>query len=327
MSSAAVLCLGEVLFDCLEIGDGAPQCFLGGAPANVACGLVKLGVPAAFLGAVGEDELGMQAQSQLAALGVDISSMEIVPAVPTRQVRVALSPAGDRQFIGFAPPQAVAFADTQFLGSMIRPEQIAAADFLVTGTLGLATEPMATTLRRLVQQLRAQGKHIVIDANWRPIFWPQPEAAPAQIRPFLETASFLKLAKEEAELFFSSSDPQVVYNRLWGDAGNRAVVITDGGAPIRYYWHGHLGTIVPPAMPVVDTTGAGDGFVAGWIWQLLTGTPEDYRQPAWQQTCLQFAAVVGALVTTAKGAISAQPTLAEVRAWLRDHPQGKIEMP
>ncbi|ATS19216.1 hypothetical protein BRW62_11250 [Parathermosynechococcus lividus PCC 6715] len=326
MSEATVLCFGEVLFDCIEGDDGAKECFLGGAPANVACGLVKLGVPTAFLGAVGKDALGEQARSQLAAIGVDVSSMETIPSVPTRQVRVKLSATGDRQFVGFAPTNTLAFADTQFLGSTISPRQVAAAQFLVTGTLALAAEPTATTLRNLVQQMHSQGKAILIDANWRPIFWPDTEAAVAQIRPFLEAANFLKLAKEEAELFFSSSDPQVVYGRLWGDVGDRAVVITDGGAPIRYCWHGHLDTIDPPSMAVVDTTGAGDGFVAGWLYQLLTGTPEDYRQPDWQHNCLQFAVVVGALVTTQKGAIAAQPTLEEVTAWLRDHPQRKIKM-
>ncbi|XFA73176.1 carbohydrate kinase [Thermosynechococcaceae cyanobacterium Okahandja] len=327
MSDAAVLCLGEVLFDCLEVANEPRQCFLGGAPANVACGLVKLGVPTAFLGAVGDDPLGAQAQAALGAMGVDVSSMETVAGVPTRQVRVRLNSGGDRQFVGFAPEDAPVFADTQFLGSRVRPEQLNAARFLVSGTLGLAAEPTATTVASLVAQLAAQGKPIFIDANWRPIFWPDTATALARIPPFLATAQFLKLAKEEAELFFSSSDPQLLYRQLWGEGGDRAVVITDGGDPIHYCWHGHCGTIIPPALPVVDTTGAGDGFVAGWLYQLVNATPADYRQPQWQQACLEFAAVVGALVTTQKGAITAQPTLAEVKAWLRDHPQRKIERP
>ncbi len=327
MSDAAVLCVGEVLFDCLEAAGEPTQCFLGGAPANVACGLVKLGVPTAFLGAVGDDDLGQQARAQLADIGVDVSALEMIAGVPTRRVRVRLDPAGDRQFVGFAPAGTTTFADTQFLGSRVRPEQLDAARFFVSGTLSLAAEPTATTLKNLVAQRVAQGKPLFIDVNWRPIFWPDHEAAPAEIRPFLGHAHFLKLAKEEAELFFSTCDPQAVYRQLWQEAGDRAVVITDGGAPIHYCWHGHTGRIIPPTVPVVDTTGAGDGFVAGWLCQLVAGTPEDYRQPAWQKACLEFATVVGALVTTQKGAIAPQPTLEAVRAWLRDHPQRKITTP
>ncbi|BAY51292.1 fructokinase [Thermostichus vulcanus NIES-2134] len=324
MSQPTVLCAGEVLFDCLEIPPDPPQCFLGGAPANVACGLVKLGVSAAFLGAVGEDPLGERACAELAALGVNIEAVERVAGLPTRQVRVQLVE-GDRQFVGFAPAGTSVFADMQFCGQQVSPLLLTGARFFVTGTLGLASEPTATTIAHLVHQLRQKGTLILIDANWRPIFWSDPRVAPERICPFLAQAHFLKLAKEEAELFFSDSDPQAVYRALWGRAPDHGVVITDGDQAIRYFWHENQGELQPPSMSVVDTTGAGDGFVAGWIAQLLQGTPETYRDPAWQAACLEFATVVGALVTTKRGAIAGQPTLAEVRQWLRDHPQRKIQ--
>lgn len=325
MSQPTVLCAGEVLFDCLEAPPTPRQCFLGGAPANVACGLVKLGVNAAFLGAVGEDALGEQACAELAALGVNIEALERVAGVPTRQVRVQLV-GGDRQFVGFAPAGTSRFADMQFHGQQVSPSLLARARFFVTGTLGLASEPTATTIKSLVEQLRQKGALILIDANWRPIFWPDPSSAPERIRPFLAQAHFLKLAKEESELFFSDSDPQLVYRALWGITPDHAVVITDGDQAIRYCWHGNQGKLQPPSMPVVDTTGAGDGFVAGWIAQLLQGSLENYRDPQWQTACLEFATVVGALVTTKRGAIAGQPTLAEVTQWLRDHPERKIRM-
>lgn len=326
MSQPTVLCAGEVLFDCLEVPPNPRQCFLGGAPANVACGLVKLGVSAAFLGAVGADALGEQACAELAALGVNIEAVERVAGVPTRQVRVQLV-GGDRQFVGFAPAEASVFADMRFTGERLSSSLLAGARFFVTGTLGLAGEPTATTIQHLVQQLRQKGAFILIDANWRPIFWPDPSSAPERIRPFLAQAHFLKLAKEESEFFFSTGDPQLVYRALWGIAPDHAVVITDGDQAIRYCWHGNQGELQPPSMPVVDTTGAGDGFVAGWIAQLLQGDLENYRDPQWQTACLEFATVVGALVTTKPGAIAGQPTLAEVTQWLRDHPERKIRTP
>ncbi len=95
MSNPRVLCLGEILFDCLadqlglkleEVKSWTP--YPGGAPANVACALVKLGTPTAFIGAVGEDEPGNALVKLLEDVGVETTGVQRHPTAPTRQVYV-----------------------------------------------------------------------------------------------------------------------------------------------------------------------------------------------------------------------------------------------
>ena len=108
MSNSRVLCLGEILFDCLadqlglkleEVKSWTP--YPGGAPANVACALVKLGTTAGFIGAVGEDEPGNALVKLLQDVGVDTTGVQRHPTAPTRQVYVTRDLAGDRTFAGF----------------------------------------------------------------------------------------------------------------------------------------------------------------------------------------------------------------------------------
>ena len=108
MSNPYILCLGEVLFDCLADQFGLEldavkswTPYPGGAPANVACALVKLGTSAGFIGAVGEDEAGNTLVKLLEDVGVDIMGVQRHSTAPTRQVYVVRDLGGDRTFAGF----------------------------------------------------------------------------------------------------------------------------------------------------------------------------------------------------------------------------------
>ena len=106
-----VICLGEILFDLLadQLGKELQAVtswtpYAGGAPANVACGLVKLGIPAAFVGCLGADQQGQDLQQLLADLGVNLDELQISSQQPTRQVYVTRSSTGERTFAGFCDP-------------------------------------------------------------------------------------------------------------------------------------------------------------------------------------------------------------------------------
>ena len=310
----AVICLGEALIDRLGPLGGDPardqlvDNRLGGAPANVACGLARLGTTVAFVGRVGGDAIGTEFQHLFRQRGVNTSTLQLDRSRPTRIVLVRRSGEGERQFQGFAGDQGDGFAD-QALQPVALPS---AARWLLVGTIPLASPQSAQALLEAVAQARSHGIGLALDVNWRPTFWDaaaDPAAGPTQaersaIRPLLEQAALIKLAREEALWFFAGDDPRVICSGL---PQRPDVVVTDGAAPVRWCIGGESG-IQPAFSPpqVVDTTGAGDAFTAGLLHRWLAPVAERLR----------FAAACGALVCAGAGGIDPQPTEPQVEAFL-----------
>jgi fructokinase len=303
---STIICLGEVLFDLLadQIGVSADQVtswtpLAGGAPANVACGLVKMGDRSRFIGCVGDDQPGRDLMAKLQSIGVDVSGMQRHPTAPTRQVQVVRDLDGDRSFGGFGGVPAHQFADAML--SEMPAELFVGADFLQLGTLALAYPASAASTWRAVELAKAQGMKILVDVNWRPSFWSDPAAALAPIRQLLVQADYIKFAKEEAELLYGDTVPLKLCKHLPQAQG---IVITDGGNVCKYWLHSSQGEQAAFQVAAVDTTGAGDAFVAGLLHQLGAG------QSA--ADTVRYAAAAGALTTLKPGAIDAQPTHAEI---------------
>jgi fructokinase len=309
-----VICLGEVLFDLLadQVGVEIPlvsswTAWAGGAPANVACGLVKLGTRAEFVGCVGEDPPGHELAAKLAAQGVGLTGLQWHPTAPTRQVQVLRTADGDRTFAGFGSVPTEQFADA-YLAS-VPAELFADTQFLVLGTIGLAYPQSQRAVWEAVRLAQKQQVPILVDVNWRPSFWPEPALAPAIIRDLLVVADVVKFAQEEALFLYQQTDPQQLRAHLPHAQG---VIVTDGAASCHYSLWEQTGAVPAFAVTAVDTTGAGDAFVAAVVHQLCGGE----RQAA---TIIRSAAAAGALTTLRPGAIDAQPTAAEVEAFLAAH--------
>jgi fructokinase len=234
--------------------------------------------------------------------------LQLDPSHPTRIVLVRRSGDGERQFQGFAGDQGDGFAD-QALQPVALPST---ARWLLVGTIPLASPQSGQTLLDAVALARSHGIALALDVNWRPTFWDAAadpaagpnEAAKSVIRPLLEQAALIKLAREEALWFFAGDDPRVISSGL---PQRPDVVVTDGAAPARWCIGGTSGTqpaFSPPQ--VVDTTGAGDAFTAGLLHRWLAPVAERLR----------FAAACGALVCAGAGGIDPQPTEAQVDAFL-----------
>ena len=124
----------------------------------------------------------------------------------------------------------------------------------------------AETIFFLIEQANKFEVKIVIDLNWREVFWDHSSFSSENskvarvnlIKNFLNHANVLKLAKEEATLFFEDENPLLISKRL----SNRPdVIITDGKNPVSWSINGFQGiTETPTSQEIVDTTGAGDAF-------------------------------------------------------------------
>ena len=144
---SVVVCLGEALIDRLGPPGGDPAVDrpvddrLGGAPANVACGLARLGTPTAFAGRLGQDAIGEAFSRLFAERGLQTAQLQKDGERPSRIVLVRRARDGERQFQGFAGDEGAGFAD-----QALEPAALPQAQWLLIGTLPLAAPMSALSL-------------------------------------------------------------------------------------------------------------------------------------------------------------------------------------
>ena len=318
-----VICLGEILFDCLadRVGCSLKEVqswtsYPGGAPANVACALVKLGTPSTFIGCIGQDRPGDELVKLLDSIGVDTTGIQRHPLAPTRQVYVLRSAEGDRSFAGFGDRQPHEFADAYLAAENLPTDLFLEAEFLVIGTLELAYLQTRGAVFRALELAADYDVKVVLDINWRPMFWRNSREAVLLIQKLWEYVDFLKLAEEEAQWLFNTTDAGAIFHRLNTVEG---VLVSGGNRAVSYCLSENEGKVTPFSVSVQDTTGAGDAFVAGFIHQLCQKKISSLKEPNIAKEIVTYACAVGGLTTTKPGAIAAQPTAAEVENFLSNN--------
>ena len=315
-----ILCLGEILFDYLadrvgkslqEVNSWTP--YPGGAPANVACALRKLGTPAAFIGCVGRDSGGAELVQLLQSIGIDTTGVQYHDTAPTRKVYVLRQETGERVFAGFGEYATNQFADAFLEATKLPEELFVQADFLVLGTLELAYPQTREAIFHALELAERYHLKVVVDLNWRPLFWLDPHQASPLLRKMLAHANFVKLSQEEAEHFYKTAEAGAIARSFDSIEG---VIVTSGSGKVSYRVSDLEGTLTPPPVKVVDTTGAGDAFLAGFLHQLNISGIKALNEQRKVKEIISYACAVGSLTTTKLGAIAAQPTAAEVEHFL-----------
>jgi fructokinase len=326
MTFPVVLCTGEMLYDRIADQPGCPidavqswTDYAGGAPANVACALVKLGTPAGFIGAVGQDDLGDGLVALLDQVGVDTTAVQRIANAPTRTVLVLRSETGDRSFAAFGDNYPTTdFADTKLVAELLPIKLFAHAQYLVLGTLEMAYPQSQAAIAQSLQLAREYGLRVVLDVNWRPVFWLDAAIAPPMILDLIRQVDYLKLSDEESDWLFQTIDPSQIAGQF---PHLQAVLITAGEKGCTYWWAGNLGNLPAFAVPAIDTTGAGDSFLAGFVHQLaqmenVTNSPTENTRRI-THDIITYASAAGALTTIKPGAIAAQPSDREIREFLK----------
>ncbi|MBS7455794.1 carbohydrate kinase family protein [Coralloluteibacterium stylophorae] len=326
---SAVVCFGEALIDFLaapESAPDAPRAYLrnaGGAPANVAVALARLGVASRFVGMLGADLFGDFLAAELAAAGVDTRGVRRTAEAKTALAFVDLDAEGERSFSFYRPPA----ADLLF-----EPAQFDAADFAGCAVFhvcsnSLTAQPARGATVAGMRRAREAGALVSMDLNLRTNLWEAGADLHAEVWPALAEAALVKLSRSEMDWLAEceGSDAAVLERLLQHRA--RLVVVTDGGSgPVTWHAAGSHGAY--PVVPVraVDTTGAGDAFVAGLLAQLLArGAGADdlvalAADAAAMTSLLRFASACGARATQSHGAFAAMPTHADVLAFLEQNP-------
>ncbi len=307
-----LLSFGELLIDfvALEMGVtvGDASGFIkapGGAPANVAVAMARLGYESGFMGQVGDDPFGRYLADILAAESVNIDGLLFSSEARTALAFVANTAAGDRSFMFYRHPS----ADMLMTPQAVNTRLIDAADMLHFGSITLIHEPAKSALLKALEQAVASDTFISYDPNLRLPLWESAAVAKAGMLSGLEYANLLKISAEELEFLTGGEDVRPLWRErmemicvTYGEHG--AVVHLKNGTAIR---HGGY------AVPARDTTGAGDAFAAAMLIGIL-----DYGDdaPAHLPDILDFANAVGALTCIKEGAIPSLPTMNEARAFL-----------
>ena len=327
MKKNKVVCIGEALIDRIrnKSNQGFTD-FLGGAPANVACALRKLNVDSIFIGRLGSDDFGKKFIAQFNELEVNLDFLQLDKDSSTRVVNVDRDQAGDRFFSGFEAKSHSYFADEALSKKLIENQLpdleklFQETKYLVTGTILLSSPMSAETIFFLLEKAKKFQVKIIIDLNWREVFWDYSNfsseisktARVNLIKKFLNHAHVLKLAKEEADLFFEDENPSLISQLL----SNRPdVIITDGKNPVAWYINRFKGiTETPISQKIVDTTGAGDAFLAGLISKFISSSYPSNELEI--EDCIKFASVCGLLTCLGEGAIEQQPYYEKVNKFL-----------
>ena len=322
MTTPLVLCLGEMLFDYLadqveqsydEVETWTP--YPGGAPANVACALIKLGTTAGFISCLGRDEAGDELLSLLNTNGVNTQGVQRHASAPTRLVYVTRSAGGERHFAGFGDNSADQFSDTHLDAAQLPTSLFNTANVLVSGTISLAFPQSRQATQAAFALAKQTGMDIFLDINWRPVFWSDEELAQSLIGQTLQQADWVKCSDDEAQWLFGTDEPRKIARGLPRIKG---VLVTAGDRGCTYQIGQHCGAV--PAFPIqpIDTTGAGDGFVAGFLHQYSLQGERLLQDESLAKHAIIYASAVGALTATKPGAIAAQPRSAEVDHFLNN---------
>lgn len=314
------LCLGEALIDFVAdvAGVSLVECpgfrkAPGGAPANVAVGLVRLGVDAAFLGKVGDDPFGRFLELTFAEAGVDTRFMRFDPSTRTGLAFVSLQANGERDFVFFRHPS----ADMLYRPDEIPDEALDGCRVYHFGSITLIQDPSRAATLDALQRARERGALISFDPNLRPPLWPSLDLARREMLAALPLADVVKVSEEEAEFLFGPGT-LAEHGRKLLESGPQLAAITRGSEGSYLTTHDGVAVEVPGfTVPVADTTGAGDGFVAALLTKVL-----EHGLTGWSEASLsdlgRFANAVGALTCRRKGAIPALPTAAEVHQFLQE---------
>ncbi|MEK8212025.1 PfkB family carbohydrate kinase [Paenibacillus sp. FSL L8-0463] len=311
-----ITAIGEVLIDFTpaglsEKGEQLFECNPGGAPANVVVVLSKLGRSTAIIGKIGEDQFGEYLTRVLRENGVDTKGLVKEKQANTTLAFVHLKEDGDRTFSFYRNPGA-----DMLLGiDDIDLEQIKDTKIFHFGSVSMTHEPSASATLKACTQAKENGALISFDPNLRPALWKDLEQAKIKIKEGLALADIVKISEEELEFITGLTDLEEGTHQIQTQFKVKVILVTkaEKGCFVRYGSGSKWADVPGFKVQTVDTTGAGDAFLGGFLYQLLErgGSMDQIRDQDWIPI-VRFANAVGALVTTQKGAIPAIPTYKEI---------------
>ncbi|EJD1897033.1 aminoimidazole riboside kinase [Escherichia coli] len=304
--SAKVWVLGDAVVDLLPESDGRLLPCPGGAPANVAVGIARLGGTSGFIGRVGDDPFGALMQRTLLTEGVDITYLKQDEWHRTSTVLVDLNDQGERSFTFMVRPSADLFLETTDLPCWRHGE------WLHLCSIALSAEPSRTSAFTAMTAIRHAGGFVSFDPNIREDLWQDEHLLRLCLRQALQLADVVKLSEEEWRLINGKTQNDRDICALAKEYEIALLLVTKGAEGVVVCYRGQVHHFAGMSVNCVDSTGAGDAFVAGLLTGLSsTGLSTDERE---MRRIIDLAQRCGALAVTAKGAMTALPCRQELES-------------
>lgn len=305
---SALYAIGEALIDFIPQTKGVKlkevksfETKVGGAPANVAASVAKLGGKSYLISQLGVDAFGDLIIDTLEDTGVDTSYITRTNEANTALAFVSLTLEGERDFSFYRNPSADMLRTADNLPAEIRPE-----DIMHFSSVDLIPSPMKDTHIALIEKFHEAGGLVIFDPNLRFPLWPDKALLKETVQTFMPKAHILKISDEELGFITGISDVNEAIQSLF-IGHTEAVIYTEGPKGATLYFKDHNVHAPGEVVTVEDTTGAGDAFIGAVIYQLLNKTQQISYLKENAYDILAFANQVGAYTTTGKGAIESLP--------------------
>ena len=314
-----VICFGEALIDFLNTSEQADGClslknyrqYPGGAPANAAVAVAKLGGQAYFSGQVGDDIFGHFLEQALLKYNVNISYLYKHPTASTALAFVTLDEDGDRSFSFYRQQTAdMLFDHTQINADWFEHPVIF---HFCSNTL---TEPtIANTTKLAVKMAKENNALVSFDVNLRHNLWQKGSAEPSIVNELIYQSDIIKFSKEEFD-FLAKAQPEK-YVATCFNSGISLIVITNGEHDIEFITHQGTGKFAVPKVEALDTTAGGDAFSGALLMAFshLSKPESAFDSFTTLEAMIRFASFCGAHAVTKQGAFPALPTFKDVEQY------------
>jgi fructokinase len=308
-----VYCIGEALIDFVPTTKGlsledvpsfvrAP----GGAPANAAVAVSKLGGSSAFIGKVGQDAFGRLLKNTLSHHGVITDYMSTTTEANTTLAFVSLTADGDRDFIFYRKPG----ADMLLNQEDIPVKEFKKGDILHFCSLGLVDAPTKKAHKAAIETMKKAGGIISFDPNVRLDLWAEKQQCKQAILEYLPYADLVKVSLDEMPFIFDTEDEKEVAEKCF-NLGIKAVIVTRGALGSAFYTQDYIKEVASIDVKVEDTTGAGDAYTGAVLSQIIKVGSLTLSQEQVDEI-VDLANIAGSLTTTKKGGMESIPTLNEI---------------
>ncbi|MFJ8264088.1 carbohydrate kinase [Rummeliibacillus sp. NPDC094406] len=285
--------------------------FLGGATVNVAAGISRIGAPSALITVTGDDETSEFVRHELDHEGVIMNYAQIIPEKRVSGVHVHLTEGNERIFTNYID-------DTPDL--QVETEHLQEEAFRRASIFNLCSNTMfhpiaLETTKAAVALAKKHSVLVAMDANIRPLRWESAQVCQDTIASFLKDADLLKLADEEL-FFLTQTDNLEDGIQALKQFDIPLIMITVGAQGAYVVFNDEIKHVPSIKIDCVDTTGAGDAFMAGVLRQVhLYGIPKTMEEA---YDYVYFANHLGAYTATKAGAITAMPHYEEIKELLHE---------